>query len=83
MIALSPRKINSCDTCRHIDAANKGKETSMNYISPIRRPPVWGLVGQVYSQIKHDFGVIADPFRLHSPVPDLLAGIWSATMSLE
>src|SRR5262245_45164883 len=50
----------------------------MKYISPLRRPPVKTLVGQIYSQIKHDFGIIADPFRLHSPVPELLAGVWSA-----
>ncbi len=51
----------------------------MKYISPLRRPPARSLVGQVYRQIKQDFGVIADPFRLHSPVPELLAGIWSVT----
>lgn len=51
----------------------------MKYISPLRRPPANTLVGQVYRQIKQDFGVIADPFRLHSPVPELLAGIWSVT----
>ncbi len=49
----------------------------MKYISPLRRPPANTLVGQVYNQIKQDFGVIADPFRLHSPAPPLLAGIWS------
>jgi hypothetical protein len=56
---------------------NKGKETNMKYIFPLRRPPANTLVGQVYIQIKQDFGVIADPFRLHSPAPPLLAGIWS------
>lgn len=50
----------------------------MKYISPLRRPPANTQVGRVYSQIKQEFGVIADPFRLHSPVPPLLAGIWSA-----
>ncbi len=60
-----------------LEVKTSGKETSMKYISPLRQPSVKTLVGQVYSQIKHDFGVIADPFRLHSPVPDLLAGIWS------
>ncbi len=58
---------------------NKGKETNMKYLSPLSRSPSSTLVGQVYTQIKQDFGVIADPFRLHSPAPPLLAGIWSAT----
>jgi AhpD family alkylhydroperoxidase len=56
---------------------NKGKETTVKYLSPLRRSPSNPLVGQVYTQIKQDFGVIADPFRLHSPAPPLLAGIWS------
>ena len=39
----------------------------MKYISPIRRPLATTLTGQVYRQIKQEFGVIADPFRLHAP----------------
>ncbi len=54
----------------------------MKYISPIRRPLATTLTGQVYRQIKQEFGVIADPFRLHAPVPDLLAGIWSVTREI-
>jgi len=52
---------------------------SIHYLSPLRRPPEHSLVGQVYRQIKQEFGVIADPFQLHAPVPELLAGLWSVT----
>ncbi len=76
------RRVASRDTqrCHRLSPrTKKGKETSMKYISPIRRPPAKTPVDQVYSQIKQDFGLIADPFVLHSPVPSLLAGIWSVT----
>lgn len=54
----------------------------MKYLSPVHRPPAQSLVGQVYRQIKQESGVIADPFRLHAPVPELLAGIWSVTREI-
>jgi AhpD family alkylhydroperoxidase len=54
----------------------------INYLSPLRHPPAQSLVGQVYRQIKQEFGLIADPFRLHAPVPELLAGIWSVTREI-
>src|SRR5258708_12447234 len=54
----------------------------IHYLSPLRRPPAQSLVGRVYRQIKQEFGVIADPFRLHTPVPELLAGIWSVTREI-
>ena len=49
----------------------------MKYIHPIRHADPKSLVGQVYEEIRHDFGVVGDPFTLHSPVPELLAGMWS------
>src|SRR5215471_15408013 len=55
---------------------------SIKYLSPLGRPPAQSLVDQVYRQIKQEFGVIADPFRLHAPVPTLLAGIWSVTREI-
>lgn len=54
----------------------------IHYLSPLRRPPAQSLVGRIYRQIKQEFGVIADPFRLHTPVPELLAGIWSVTREI-
>jgi AhpD family alkylhydroperoxidase len=56
---------------------NKEKKTSVKYLSPLRRPSAQSLVGQIYSQIRQDFGVVADLFLLHSPIPELLAGMWS------
>ena len=35
-----------------------------------------GLVEQVYAEIRHDFGAVVEPFTLHSPAPELLAGVW-------
>jgi AhpD family alkylhydroperoxidase len=55
---------------------------SIHYLSPQRRPPAQSLVGQVSRQIKQEFGMIADPFRLHAPVPELFAGIWSVTREI-
>lgn len=55
----------------------------MKYISPIHRPSADSLSGQVYSQIKQEFGVIADPFRVHSPIPELLAAVWSVAREIR
>lgn len=55
---------------------------SIQYLSPLRHPPKHSLVGQVYRQIKQELGIIADPFRLHAPVPELLAGLWSVTREI-
>ena len=49
----------------------------MKYLHPIRRVDPSSLVGQVYTQIRHDFGLVSDPFKLHAPVPELLAGMWA------
>jgi len=35
-----------------------------------------GLVARVYPQIKNEFGALVEPFTLHSPSPELLAGAW-------
>jgi AhpD family alkylhydroperoxidase len=55
---------------------------SINYLSPQRHTLAPSLVAQVYCQITQEFGLIADPFRLHAPVPALLAGIWSVTRKI-
>jgi AhpD family alkylhydroperoxidase len=54
----------------------------MQYLSTVRRPPAETLVGHIYRQIKQEFGVIADPFRLHASVPEALAGVWSVTREI-
>lgn len=55
----------------------------MKYIHPVRHARPESLVGQVYTDIKHDFGVVGDPFTLHSPIPELLAGMWSVVRETE
>lgn len=55
----------------------------MNSIKPLRRPPAQSLVGQIYRQIKQEFVVVPDLFLLHSPAPELLAGLWSVTRETE
>jgi AhpD family alkylhydroperoxidase len=51
----------------------------IKYIKPVSEAAAEGLVAEVYSQIKEDFGMLVEPFTLHSPSPQLLAGIWMAT----
>lgn len=49
----------------------------MKYLHSIRWVDSSSLVGQVYTQIRHDFGIVSDPFKLHASVPELLAGMWA------
>ena len=51
---------------------------AIRYIQRVAPNVAEGLVGQVYAQIKKEFGALAEPFTLHSPSPELLAGAWSA-----
>jgi len=55
----------------------------VQYIVPVKPSKAKGLVAEVYSQIKQDFGRIVDPFTLHSPMPTLLAGVWMASRESE
>lgn len=48
----------------------------VKYIKPIETKSAQGLVAQVYAQIKSDMGITPEPFTLHSPAPDILAGVW-------
>ncbi len=36
------------------------------------------MVREVYGQIRSEFGTLGEPLTLHSPRPDLLAGLWCA-----
>ncbi|TRO45563.1 alkylhydroperoxidase [Candidatus Bathyarchaeota archaeon] len=55
----------------------------LQYLVPVKPSEAKGLVAQVYSQIKQDFGRIVEPFTLHSPIPQLLAGVWMASRESE
>jgi len=50
----------------------------VKYIQPVSAGSAKGLVAEVYSQIKQEFGSLVEPFTLHSPIPNLLAGAWMA-----
>ncbi|MBT8172263.1 carboxymuconolactone decarboxylase family protein [Candidatus Bathyarchaeota archaeon] len=55
----------------------------LKYLDPIKPSKASELVGDVYSQIKQDFGRIVEPFTLHSPIPPLLASVWMASRESE
>ena len=49
----------------------------MKYLHPVHQIQPESLLGQVYQEIRRDFGIVSDPFKLHAPVPELLAGMWA------
>lgn len=51
---------------------------AIKYIQPVALNSTEGLVARVYPQIKKEFGALVEPFTLHAPSPELLAGAWSA-----
>jgi AhpD family alkylhydroperoxidase len=55
----------------------------IKYISVVKPSSAKGLVAGVYAQIERDFGRVVEPFQLHSPVPELLAGVWMACRESE
>jgi AhpD family alkylhydroperoxidase len=55
----------------------------IKYIQPVKPSSAQGLVADVYMQIKEDFGKIAEPFLMHSPIPELLAGAWMVCRETE
>jgi AhpD family alkylhydroperoxidase len=55
----------------------------IKYIQPVSPKSAEGIVEPVYAQIKRDFGRIVEPFLLHSPLPELLAGAWMACRETE
>ena len=55
----------------------------IKYVHPVKPASAEGLVADVYAQIKRDFGRIAEPFLIHSPLPKLLAGAWMVCRETE
>jgi AhpD family alkylhydroperoxidase len=51
---------------------------AIKYVRPVTPNSAEGLVAQVYAQIKGEFGALVEPFTIHSPSPELLAGVWMA-----
>ena len=50
----------------------------IKYVKPVPASAARGVVGEIYAQIKREFGTLGEPLTLHSPIPDLLAGVWSS-----
>ena len=51
----------------------------IKYISLKKANP---RIKAIYKQIKRDFGILAEPFTLHSAIPDLLATVWAVTREI-
>lgn len=50
---------------------------SIKYVKPKSYRQIEKAHRPMYRQIKRDFGMIAEPFLLHSPNPELMAGVWA------
>ncbi len=49
------------------------------YFEPVKSSEANGLVAHVYTQVKKDMGLVPDvpePFSMHAPAPQVLAGVW-------
>lgn len=57
-------------------AALRRSPARIRHIRPVSPASASGLVAQVYQQAKREFGMLAPPLTLHSPVPELLAASW-------
>ena len=51
---------------------------SIRYFQSLPRPSAESLSGKVLSQMQKEFGAEVEPFTLHLPLPELLAGVWMA-----
>jgi hypothetical protein len=51
---------------------------TIRYITSNKPQPGDTLSEKVLSQIRREFGAEVEPFTLHQPVPELLAGVWIA-----
>jgi AhpD family alkylhydroperoxidase len=50
--------------------------TQIRYVTPVRPKGAKALISRVYRQVERDFGVLAPPVALHSPVPEIMAASW-------
>jgi len=55
----------------------------IKYITAVKPSSASGLVRGVYAQVERDFGRVVEPFQLHSPLPELLAGAWMTCRESE
>jgi len=63
-----------------VDVRRKHVSNSVfRYIEPVESAKASGLVAHVYTQAKEDMGlvpIVPEPFAMHSPAPEILAGAW-------
>lgn len=55
----------------------------IKYITPVPPDAASGLLGEVYDQIRCDFGAVVEPFAVHSVSPRLLAAVWAVCRESE
>lgn len=48
---------------------------AVHYVKPVPRGHATGLVAAVYAQMEEEFALVP-PLTIHSPVPEILAGVW-------
>ncbi len=51
-------------------------QRKLRYVTPVSFHDATGLVRQAYDQMERFVG-LAPPVSLHSPVPEVLAGVWA------
>lgn len=51
---------------------------SIRYFHSLPRASAESLSGKVLAQVRKEFGAEVEPFTLHLPIPELLAGVWMA-----
>ena len=59
-----------------MDTIQEQMAKSIKYIKPIPYSAVRGLTAEVYQQMPADF-LPVPPLTLHSPAPEVMAGVWS------
>jgi AhpD family alkylhydroperoxidase len=57
--------------------ALRGSVRDVKYVHAVRSSRAAGVVGEVYTQLERDFGLLAPPVALHSPSPAVLAAVWA------
>jgi len=76
------RLLHSCAFLENLSSERRGSMV-IKYISVVKPSSASGLVAGVYAQVDRDFGRVVEPFQLHSPLPELLAGAWMACRETE
>src|SRR5215472_6754144 len=71
------RQCSSSRCCVCVPWSRPMAETIKYHLGVVPPKAATGTVGAIYRQISNDLVTVPEPFIIHSPVPDLLAGSWS------